>query len=165
MDLLLEFFRHNTMMNQRLLETCGRLSPEQLAASATGTYGTVGATLVHVANSQRSYAARVLGTERPERLTEEPFPGLNALIEQFERGDAELEAAAQASALDRPVELVDDDPPAVWTMPVGLVLLQAINHGTEHRSQVATILTQLGVEPPRMDGWTYFEESGQLVQT
>jgi uncharacterized damage-inducible protein DinB len=42
-------------------------------------------------------------------------------------------------------------------------LLQAVNHGTEHRSQVATILTQLGVVPPEMDGWTYFEESGQLI--
>ena len=35
--------------------------------------------------------------------------------------------------------------------------------GTEHRSQVATILTQLGVEPPEMDGWTYFFEADKLV--
>jgi len=48
-------------------------------------------------------------------------------------------------------------------MPVGLFLLQAINHATEHRSQVASILTQLGIEPPNMDGWTYFGDSGQLV--
>jgi uncharacterized damage-inducible protein DinB len=48
-------------------------------------------------------------------------------------------------------------------MPVSLFLLQAVNHGTEHRSQVATILTQLGVEPPNMDGWTYIEASGQFV--
>ena len=47
-------------------------------------------------------------------------------------------------------------------MPVSLFLIQAINHGTEHRSQIATILTQIGVEPPEMDGWTYFETSGQL---
>jgi uncharacterized damage-inducible protein DinB len=48
-------------------------------------------------------------------------------------------------------------------MPVGLFLLQAVNHGTEHRAPVATILTQLGVEPPRMDGWTYFFATGQMV--
>jgi uncharacterized damage-inducible protein DinB len=48
-------------------------------------------------------------------------------------------------------------------MPVSLFLLQAVNHGTEHRSQVATILTQLGVEPPEMDGWTYFFEADKLV--
>ena len=49
-------------------------------------------------------------------------------------------------------------------MPVSLFLLQAVNHGTEHRSQVATILTQLGVEPPEMDGWAYFFESGHMVE-
>ena len=48
-------------------------------------------------------------------------------------------------------------------MPASLLLLQAVNHGTEHRSQVATILTQLGVVPPEMDGWTYFDESGHLI--
>jgi uncharacterized damage-inducible protein DinB len=46
---------------------------------------------------------------------------------------------------------------------VSLFLLQAVNHGTEHRSQVATVLTQLGVEPPGMDGWTYFFESGHMA--
>jgi len=49
-------------------------------------------------------------------------------------------------------------------MPVSLFLQQAVNHGTEHRSQVATILTHLGIEPLRMDGWTYFFSSGQMVE-
>jgi uncharacterized damage-inducible protein DinB len=38
-------------------------------------------------------------------------------------------------------------------MPASLILLQAVNHGTEHHPQVATILTQLGIDPPAMDGW------------
>jgi uncharacterized damage-inducible protein DinB len=45
----------------------------------------------------------------------------------------------------------------VYTLPVWLLLLQAINHATEHRAQVAAILTQQGIEPPGMDGWTYHE--------
>ena len=32
-----------------------------------------------------------------------------------------------------------------------------------HRAQVATILTQLGVEPPDIDGWPYFFDSGVAV--
>src|SRR5439155_8903434 len=57
MDLPVEFFRHNAMMNQRLVEACRQLPPEQLGATATGTYGSIGATLVHIANSQVGYAA------------------------------------------------------------------------------------------------------------
>jgi uncharacterized damage-inducible protein DinB len=37
-------------------------------------------------------------------------------------------------------------------------MLQAINHATEHRTHIATILTQQGVEPPVLDGWHYNEE-------
>jgi uncharacterized damage-inducible protein DinB len=163
MDLLVEFFRHNTMMNQRILEACGKLPPEQLSVTATGTYGSIGATLVHIANSQEGYAARLLDTERPEPLSEDPFPGFDSLAERFANGDAQLLEAATQIGQDRRVQVSGDDPPGRWWMPVSLFLLQAINHGTEHRSQVATILTQLGVEPPDMDGWTYFDASGQLV--
>ena len=163
MDLLVEFFRHNTMMNERLMKACRQLTPEQLGATATGTYGSIGATLVHIANSQVGYAARVLDTERPERLPEDPFPGFEPLTERFAQGDAQLEGAATRAGQDREVQVTGDDPPGTWWMPVSLYLLQAVNHGTEHRSQVATILTQLGVEPPEMDGWTYFFESGHMV--
>jgi uncharacterized damage-inducible protein DinB len=166
MDLLGEFFRHNAMMNQRLLEACRKLSSERLAVTAPGTYGSIGATLVHIANAQEGYAARLLETERPERLTEDPFPGFEALEERFAHGDAQLEEAAMQATRpgeDRKVQVTGDDPPGTWWMPVSLFLVQAVNHGTEHRSQVATILTQLSVEPPEMDGWRYFFDSGQMV--
>ncbi|CAN5298700.1 hypothetical protein BH20ACT24_BH20ACT24_15510 [soil metagenome] len=163
MDLLVEFFRHNSMMNQRLLEACRKLSPEQLDATATGTYGSIGGTLVHIANAQEGYAARLMDTERPERLPDDPFPGFEALRERFAHGDAQLEEASTQADQDRKVQVTGDDPPGTWWMPVSLFLLQAVNHGTEHRSQVATILTRLGVEPPNMDGWTYIDASGQFV--
>jgi len=162
-DVLVEIFRHNAMMNSRLMEACRRLTAEQLAASAPGTYGSVGATLVHIANAQEGYAARLLDLERPERLIEDPFPGLDAVAARLTHGDAQLEQAATQTGSERKVKVTGDDPPGTWWMPVPLFLLQAVNHGTEHRSQIATILTQLGVEPPAMDGWTYFFESGHMV--
>lgn len=163
MDLLLEFFRHNAMMNRRLLEACRQLSPEQLGATATGTYGSVGSTLVHIANSQLGYASRLLDIDRPEPLREDALPGFEVVAERLALGDARLEEAVTQAGSDRRVQVRGDDPPGTWWMPVSLYLLQAVNHATEHRSQVATILTQLGVQPPEMDGWTYFLASGRMV--
>src|SRR6476469_6842935 len=94
MDVLVEFFKHNTMMNQRLLEACRPLPGEQIGATIPGTYGTIGAALVHVANGQVGYAARLLDIERAERLPEDPFPGFDALAERFALGDPQLEQAA-----------------------------------------------------------------------
>lgn len=34
-------------------------------------------------------------------------------------------------------------------------LAALFDHGREHRTHAATILTQLGIEPPVIDGWQF----------
>ncbi len=164
MDLVVEFFRHNSMMNGRILDACRELTPEQLGTTVEGTYGNIGDTLVHIADSQVGYATRFLVADKPERLPQDPFPGFETLAERFAYGDALLEEAATRAGEDHEIEVSGDDPAGTWRMPASLILLQAVNHSTEHRSQVATILTQLGIEPPAMDGWTYFFDAGHMVE-
>lgn len=36
-----------------------------------------------------------------------------------------------------------------------VVMVQVINHATEHREQVKSMLTALGITPPDIDGWDY----------
>jgi uncharacterized damage-inducible protein DinB len=43
----------------------------------------------------------------------------------------------------------------MYEMPVSLFLVQAINHATDHRTQIKTALTQAGIEPPELDGWNW----------
>ena len=38
-----------------------------------------------------------------------------------------------------------------------VVFVQALNHATEHRKQIAHLMRLLGVEPPRLDGWSFGE--------
>ncbi len=45
--------------------------------------------------------------------------------------------------------------------PMGVRLAQVVHHGTDHRSQVCTALTSLGVEPPVIDVWAYARASGR----
>ena len=48
--------------------------------------------------------------------------------------------------------------------PLGLRLAQVVHHGTDHRSQVATALTNVGIEPPAMDAWDWGEALGTVVE-
>jgi uncharacterized damage-inducible protein DinB len=48
--------------------------------------------------------------------------------------------------------------------PLGIRLAQATHHGTDHRSQVCTALTTLGVEPPAIDVWDYAWKDDRLVE-
>jgi uncharacterized damage-inducible protein DinB len=48
--------------------------------------------------------------------------------------------------------------------PVGFRLAGALSHGTDHRSQVCTALTTLGVEPPRIDVFDFRIGAGRIVE-
>ena len=45
--------------------------------------------------------------------------------------------------------------------PLGFRLAQVVQHGTDHRSQICTALTSLGVEPPGIDLWSYGEATNR----
>ena len=42
-------------------------------------------------------------------------------------------------------------------VPAGIVLAQAVHHGSDHRSQICTILTTLGLTIPPIGLWDYAE--------
>jgi hypothetical protein len=43
-----------------------------------------------------------------------------------------------------------------------VVLVQAIDHAAEHREQIKSMLSALGITPPDIDGWSYGEVAGAL---
>lgn len=47
--------------------------------------------------------------------------------------------------------------------PMGIRLAQALHHGTDHRSQICSAITTLGIEPPAIDVWDYADETGRTV--
>jgi uncharacterized damage-inducible protein DinB len=44
-----------------------------------------------------------------------------------------------------------------------VVLLQVINHATEHREQIKSMLSALGLTPPEIDGWDFGLTENALV--
>jgi uncharacterized damage-inducible protein DinB len=44
---------------------------------------------------------------------------------------------------------------ATSATPLGIRLASALEHGDDHRSQVCTALTLLGIEPPEIDVWAF----------
>lgn len=43
----------------------------------------------------------------------------------------------------------------VYAVPTSVFLAQTINHATEHRSHIRTILSSHGITPPEIDGWLW----------
>ncbi|RIK42270.1 MAG: hypothetical protein DCC58_11255 [Chloroflexi bacterium] len=153
---LVELCRHNAWANERLFAACEGLSEAQLDATLSGTFGSIRDTLLHIVGAQERFVT-ALAEAGPVLVfrEREPFPGVAALREIARNSSAALgELAAQA----QPGATATTPHRGVYyTLPVWLLLLQALTHATEHRTQVAAILTQQGIQPPGMDGWTYHE--------
>jgi uncharacterized damage-inducible protein DinB len=155
---LLDFFTYNCWANLRLLDACAALSDAQLDATMTGTYGSVRETLMHLFSSEEGYVRRWNFTgERPAPPLKEftTFPGFDELRRRAERSGKELRAIAEQTDLSEILHLDD----GTYDAPVIVVLIQAINHGIDHRSQIATLLSQQGIELPALDGWAYNDDT------
>jgi uncharacterized damage-inducible protein DinB len=45
-----------------------------------------------------------------------------------------------------------------------VVMVQVINHASEHREQINSMLSALGITPPDLDGWSFGEATNALVR-
>ena len=158
---LVELFKHNTWANLRLIDACVSVSDQQLEATAPGTFGTIRDTLVHLVAAQERYLSAFIG-QRPENPLRESnsFPGFPELRERAHlTGEGGRQGGASRCESHREDDLAHHGEPV--SLPASLFFLQAINHATEHRAHVATILTTVGVEPPGMDGWAYNDDQAE----
>jgi uncharacterized damage-inducible protein DinB len=150
-------FRHHTWANLRLIDACAALPDEVLDATAPGTFGTVRDTLVHVVANEEGYLAAWEQSPRPGREAF-AFRGLDDLRQRAARSGRRL--IEQAERTEGDPEVRGEWRGGPFALPASVFAIQAINHATEHRAQIATILSQHGVAPPVLDGWTYAEERG-----
>lgn len=155
-DTLTTLYSHNLWANLRLLERCAELGEEQLGATAPGARGTIQDTLQHIVNAEKSYFSRISTGQVYRHPTEAPPMAIEEMMESMRStGQGLIEWAAQVQA-DDTVQIDWDGTPR--EVPKTIILTQVINHATEHREQVKAIMTGLGIEPPDLQGWAYFDE-------
>lgn len=159
-SMLDDAFAHHIWATQRLFDTCEALDPKQLDAGAPGTYGSIHRTLHHLVESDRWYLHFHPAGEDLGAIEEEPRLSLPELRAEWHRnGEAWTEVIATQT--DPEADSAERGEDWVFHAPVAFRLAQVIHHGTDHRSQVCTILSTLGIEPPEIDVWAYGEATGR----
>lgn len=161
--LLADAFAHHVWATDVLLAACEALEPAALETTVPGTFGSIIETLRHTVGADASYLTLLSGGQM------EP-------VDETAMGLADLRAVmAQTGPIWQSLLEGDLDPDVVVTReredgstssaPLGVRLAQAIHHGTDHRSQVCTALTALGVEPPEIDVWAWAWGRDLLAET
>ncbi len=157
-------FGHHAWATARVIALCRSLTPDQLAAPVPGTYGSILGTLRHIVGGDAWYLFVLTGGAVPQ--IEEDAMGLEELDVVMQR-HASAWSALLAQVGDPDIDVVTPvrDDGTVSHAPLGIRLAQALHHGTDHRSQICTGLTALGVEPPEIDVWAYGFEDGRVFDT
>ena len=162
-SLIADAFDHHVWATLRLIDTCLELTPERLETTVPGTYGSILGTMRHLVSADSWYLVDIGGGAG--RGIEADDMGLAELRSTMER-DAGAWSDLLANNLDADavVKEVDETDGFERDATVGVRLAQAIHHGTDHRSQICTALSSIGVEPPSIDVWEFGLTSGRSVE-
>ena len=159
--LLDDAFVHHTWATLRIFDILLTLRPEQLATSIPGTYGSIRYTIGHLTGSDSYYLSFVTGDqslnvdarELDLQQSRDVIERNGALWTRFLAGNPDPETI---------VREIEDR--YERHAPLGVWLAQALHHGSDHRSQIFTALTSLGIEPPELDVWEHGAQTGSILE-
>jgi uncharacterized damage-inducible protein DinB len=158
-NILGKLFEHNNWANLQIIRACSALSDEQLDAEPkSATKGSIRFTLWHLVASQQGYLALLAGIE-PRFNWQSPPPFVELQEAASITGEGLLALARQEPSKPMKTQLQTKDG---YSVEPWVVMVQVINHATEHREQISSMLSSLGVTPPDLDGWAYGEVTNAL---
>jgi uncharacterized damage-inducible protein DinB len=169
-DELWLLYDYNDWANHRVLEHVERLTPEQFHTPDAGTYGSIHETLVHMMDAEWSWAGVIWAGKGRDadwdaiEIKPEDYPDVAAIRSKWGEIEAYLDgfiANLTPDGENSPDQIVvwEGDPGAVRRRKLWPLMLHVVNHDTQHRSEVAAMLTRFGHSPGELDLTQYLRET------
>jgi uncharacterized damage-inducible protein DinB len=151
-ETLLTFVRYHAWANDRILTTAALLSDEELRKGAVFDHDSAFHTLRHLVDVDWSWRELCIGTEVGETyvwdhgFVLDDLPAIHAFcVEEDTRLRRYVESLDEAT-LTESLALSPD-----FARPRWLIVAHVVNHGTQHRSELARYLTECGHSPGDLD--------------
>ena len=157
---LKDIFNFHYWARDRLLAGVTQLTVAQYTQPMAGGWGSVHDTLVHMVEAEEVWLARIGGHSPTGLVGAADTPTFEVMQERWEASAAAMTAYLRDSdtaELDRKVHYTNTQGQPFST-PVWQILLHVLNHATEHRAQVSTMLAALAISHPGMDMITFWRD-------
>lgn len=152
-------FAYDRWATEKVLEQLDGVDPELWGRGGVVGDRGLGSILVHMLGAHMRWRLAFDGSEERPELEQEPIPSPS---------DAVARWRVELDAFDR---LVGEITPGFLGyvhagVPVTRMLLHLVNHGTQHRSEAALLLTQAGRSPGELDMVNFAEDiaAGRLPE-
>lgn len=155
-------YAYNYWANQRLLDTCEKLTQEQFLAGKghSNPDASIRDTLVHAMGAHEVWLARWGGVSPTRMLAPQDFGTLALIREYWEQVEQHTNGFVQAveeNILEEVMHYTNTRGDA-FAYPRWQTMLHQVNHATQHRSEVAQMLTALNYSPGELDMLGYLHE-------
>jgi uncharacterized damage-inducible protein DinB len=153
-------FKYNQWANARILKSASAVTSEQYLAPGSYPYGGLQGTLVHLLSAEWIWRKRWEGGSPSSRLKAEDFPTFQSLLTRWQEEESVLMKFVNAQTDDDLNEAFQYATLNGESMENVLwhVMAHVVNHGTQHRSEAAAMLTELGQSPGDLDMILFLRE-------
>jgi uncharacterized damage-inducible protein DinB len=148
-----DMYDYNYWANHRLLGVAEKVTPEQFVAPSSHSFSSLQGTLVHTLDVEFSWRLVLQGQGFPPEMKADDFPTAGAIQERWQEEEQTMRAYLDS--------LHDEDLAGIVRYPVGggvvrerllwHILFHVVNHGMQHRSEAANLLTTYGQSPGEID--------------
>ena len=153
-------YEYNYWANKKILAASMNVTDEQFTAPASFPYGGLHGTLLHILEAEWSWRALFQKIADASELLPAAYPNLSAVETRWR----EEETAMRAYLAALPNEEMESH--LRYTTDTGIerdrilwhCLLHVVNHGTQHRSEAAALLTDFGSSPGDLDFTVFLNE-------
>ena len=161
---LTTLYNYNYWANRRILRAAEGLTVEQFAAPHDLSWGSIRDVLVHTMSAEWVWRMRCQEHRSPSALLDPAqFTTLETLTTRWDEEERAMRgylATLDESALSQPLAYVSTAG-RPFSGTLWHILMHVVNHGTQHRAEVAHILTQLGHSPGDIDMILFAREMGE----
>jgi len=162
-EMVMTLFNYFTWARNELLDAAAGLTAKQLRqADAPGGYGSIHDTLTHMAVSEWMWLERIAGrspTEMPSGANFADLTALRAYWDEVHSHTITYLDSLTSAELGREMHYRNTQG-REFRRRVWHVLFHVVNHQTEHRAQIAALLTRAGLAPPATDLVVYLPSDG-----
>lgn len=153
-------YEYHYRANARILSAAESLGEAQFNAQVLPNHNSLRGTLVHTLSAEWIWLSRWHGTSPAAGLRADDFPTLDSIRERWHQEEQALRAFLAAQSDDDLQRLVSytNLKGKAFARPLWQLMLHVVNHGTQHRSEAAAMLTELGHSPGDMDMTVLMQE-------
>jgi uncharacterized damage-inducible protein DinB len=156
----------NAWANQRTLDACAALAPEQFTRDLASSFPSVRDTLAHIYGAQWVWLERWHGRIPAALPSPADFPDFETTRRRFAEIDGNLvdyAASLNADDIQRVVAFKTLAGTPI-SQPLWQMLQHVANHSTYHRGQVTTMLRQLGAKAAGTDLIYFYRERAEQAK-